>query len=175
MTYAVSLVGDAPREGATPVPAFGVAVNDSCNELHRLADDWVSVTPTVTSGLTVGNATRTGFYRRTRGMIQFYGSIVFGTTTTSVSSPIVIASAVPTSGTSVTALTYGIDACLYDASAGYYYSLQASWNRLSGITVRQIGASTALANTVPWVWATGDAILWAGQVRTGNPTTKVLW
>lgn len=174
MTYSLVLASAAPTEGQTPSVDYGVDVNDSCNELYRLADDWTAVTPTVTSGLTVGNAVRSGFYRRTQGICQFYGSITFGSTTSSVGSPIVVSGIVPTSGESPSASYFAVSVVFRDASTGFYYDAQGEWIRTVGLSIQNRGGLGALSNTVPFVWATGDAIMWGGSVRLGRASSGAI-
>lgn len=123
---------------------------------------WTSYVPTLISGGSMGNATRSGAWARVGDIIFFYLTYTLGSTSTITGTPII----------SLPAFTVGAGlACtveLNDAGNTTYLGFGV----LAGAQVSvyafsaQYGALTAINANVPFTWTSPDSIIVRGSYRT---------
>jgi hypothetical protein len=119
-------------------------------------------TPTV-SGVTLGNATTSTRYCRVNNLVNYYGSISFGSTTTITAANWEISLPVNCLGTVPFFVPTG-EAGYYDASSGIiHWGDVIAFGSSTSLRLRAPVAgqtyTTNLSSTVPFTWATSDRIL----------------
>lgn len=130
-----------------------------------LIGSWVDYVPVWTSSGTapaLGNGTSIARYSQMGKFVVYQGKITFGSSTTFGTGTYFFSMPV-TRGASAIAGAHGI-VDLLDVSTG---------NRGLGVgetptnstfqvvvSTTYFGAQTAITNTAPWTWATGDVLLW---------------
>lgn len=132
-------------------------------ELAPFMAAWTSYTPTLGGGFSNGNATAAGWYLKVGKLVQFYGYVVFGSTTTK-GAVMGMAFPVPAkrldAGVQMWAVLkdvsglYATAVCL-DRSAAEF-EIAAVKTDATYATIAQINATT------PFTWATGDIINFGG-------------
>jgi hypothetical protein len=118
---------------------------------------WQTWTPTYTR-LTIGNGTVTARYQQIGKTVNFFWSLIWGSTTSTTSYPIVSAPV----ANFITSVQYVIGgAALQDISGGFYLgNVQMSGS--SGLYINAIGTAGnyadegVLQTTLPATWTTGD-------------------
>lgn len=130
-------------------------------------EDPQSFTP-AWGGITEGNATNTGYYRRSGGYVDVVASIVFGNTT-SVTGTVTLG--LPK--TMYSALEYLANVTLLDASVGYYPghvspTSSTAYNIYALNTASTYIAPAGISSTVPFTWITTDGIFVMARYRMAN-------
>lgn len=149
MMSANSVDSDQYVDGSIDAAHFAAgAVDDAA-----MGSAWTTYSPSWTN-LTVGNGTATYRYTQIGTTVHAAGEFIWGSTT-SISSanvkidlPVAYANAI-----GVAAVHY------YDSSANVHYSGVANLGATD--IMKFVGATAAIGATVPFTWATSDAIRWS--------------
>lgn len=142
--------------------AHNIIVNDIIDHETRIANSeaaWTSFTPTVTSGLTVGNGTWTAKYRTIGKTVFAYYRFVFGSTSAVTGAPVF---SLPSTASNGYSLMYG-QILYYDSGVARYSGIGELGNAGSLVlqaisTTGNYAVQTALSATVPFTWGTNDEI-----------------
>jgi hypothetical protein len=118
-------------------------------------------TPTL-SGVTLGNATTSTRYCRVNNLVNYYGIITFGSTTTITASNWEISLPVNCAATVTSFIPMG-EAGYFDASIGIvYWGDVIAFGSSTSLRLRSPIAgqtyTTNLSSTVPFTWTTSDRI-----------------
>jgi hypothetical protein len=141
---------------------FGDAVKAALDDLdNKVNVGWDPYTPTFAGSTSggLGNGTASGQFRRLGKSVDFLGKIVWGSTTNAVG---FLRCGLPS--TRDTAIDLVGPGLLLDSSAGtagYYRSVCLSGVPETNYVLMGVDGNLA-QHTVPWTWATGDIIRFAG-------------
>lgn len=160
----------SPSSHKPPISLNGL-IADSQNEIFGIGDDYYTVTPTIFSGLTLGNGTMQVYGHRVNGRMSIYGRIVLGSTS-SVSGNIVIRDLTPRPHTGL----YSYCPAQVILKTGSRWRIGAGWAD-SFLTNPALTISAGEGNnmnaTTPDTWTTGDEIIWAMDQRQGGKVTTL--
>lgn len=137
---------------------WNVEVRDAINGIQSA---WTSWTPTVASGITVGNGTWTGSYLQVGKTVQARFAFTFGSTS-SFTTPVLVFP--PVAISSGYAVLENCGSCtVYDTSAGTAGRFTATLfvTSTSASTYGTFAMSTngpQVTSTSPMTWATGDVL-----------------
>lgn len=139
----------------------------SGNNWIVMAEPAQSFTP-AWGGITEGNATNTGYYRRHDGFIDVVASIVFAADTSVTGT---VSLTLPK--TMYSSQQFSADVRFLDASAGYYpgWAVPVSTTALAIFAPTASGSYVsggALSSTVPFTWTTTDGIFVMTTYRMAN-------
>ena len=133
---------------------------------NTVVGTYTAYTPSISSGVTIGNGVVTGAYCRVNNFVHLYGKFTLGSTS-AVTGSVVFNLPVNVNG------TMAIDSMLYgtvqfkDVSANGNYPGVASFSGNSSSTAFRVQlangtflSQTAATTTFPFTWATGDFMTW---------------
>lgn len=125
------------------------------NKIAGLIDNdaWVSYTPSL-SGITLGNGTLTGSYKKIGRTVFYRVSLTFGSTT-SITGAVYIGTPTTIVGSAAQPLA---EVFLLDANVGYYSGRQFG----NGAVLYMSNPVIAITATNPFTWTTSDAIIIKG-------------
>lgn len=150
-------VGEPPSLNAAKSLGF-----ESFAFFDHLFGAWTDLSPTISSGATLGNGTLTSrqFITQGRGAIQ--GRFELGSTS-AISGRVVINHGGEVETTNIELSTgFPLLCMFYDLSADRFYP---AIGRLSTSTLTIQARNATPSASVPFTWATGDAIIWSGSTR----------
>ena len=143
----------APRTWvATEVVTAALLNTHVRDNLKVLGDAWASWTPTL-SGWTLGNGTLTGAMVRTDKLIIGRVSYTVGSTDTPSGNLVI---SLPATSTMPSGIAIG-QAGLLDTSSGNR-AFRTVWQASTTTMQFSTEADARVTATVPWTWATGDAV-----------------
>ncbi len=131
--------------------------------LTTIGGDWTSFTPTLSGGWALGNSTFEAKYIRAGKLVVFYAGITIGSSATKGTTML---AALPVAAANVNT-TIGVTSYFNDVGSGIYPA-HAVLNTTSVIELTVVVTNqtyaqiTGVQATVPFTWATGDAIYYAG-------------
>lgn len=136
------------------------AINDDAVTLAKIADEaWTAFTPSW-GGITVGNGTSLGAYKRINNTVLYRASFEFGSTSSIVS----LGLAFPITINSGYSTYAPIGTCSLNDNGGLIYL--AIHYKDSGIYIQSANATyvahSGVSSTVPFTWGTGDRIAVGG-------------
>jgi hypothetical protein len=130
---------------------------------------YTTVTPTFSTGITIGNGTATGAWCRVNDFVHYFGRLTFGSTTTIDTAGVQVGLPVNADSTYIAALaSFTGSVGIRDASApaSYVGSAQGAVGFPAVMFLQVYTASgtyvanTSLTTTVPMTWAVSDLLWW---------------
>lgn len=138
-------------------------VNAIGENLLTIGGNWTNFTPTLSGGWALGNSTYEAKYIRAGKLVVFYAAITIGSSATKGTT---MYAALPVTAASVNS-TIGVTSYFNDVGSGIFPAHvvlnTTSIVELTTVVTNQTYAQvTGVQATVPFTWATGDAIYYAG-------------
>jgi hypothetical protein len=130
---------------------------------------WTSFTPTFSGGWALGNSTHDAKFLKIGRMVHFYAAITLGSSATKGTT---LLAALPVAASSVNATT-GVTAYFNDVGSGIFPAhivlSSTSVIEITTVVTNQTYAQiTGVQETVPFTWATGDAIYYSGTYEAAS-------